>query len=153
MVDFIATLRGAGISRVIDVRQLPISRRKGFAKSALSMALAEAGIDYIHFRGLGDPKKGREAARAGDVRRFRAIFANHLRTKAAQADLKIAANLAAAGGACLLCYERDHSTCHRTMVAEAISGSIAASIRHLGVRAGFAAHNHSVARSPAEARA
>src|SRR3954453_21108705 len=65
--DFVATLLAAGITRLIDVRELPISRRRGFAKRALSEALADAGIVYVHLRGLGDPKEGREAARVGDL--------------------------------------------------------------------------------------
>lgn len=68
--DFIATLRAASIRTLIDVRALPISRRPGFAKNALSKALAEAGIDYVHLKGLGDPKEGRDAARANDLETF-----------------------------------------------------------------------------------
>jgi uncharacterized protein (DUF488 family) len=56
-------LKVAKITRLIDVRELPISRRKGFAKTALSTALAVAGIEYVHLKGPGDPKDGREAAR------------------------------------------------------------------------------------------
>jgi uncharacterized protein (DUF488 family) len=55
---------------LIDVRELPTSRRKGFAKSALSSALAAADIGYLHLKGLGDPKPGRDAARAGDYAGF-----------------------------------------------------------------------------------
>jgi uncharacterized protein (DUF488 family) len=67
--DFVATLRSAGIRRLIDVRELAISRRRGFAKRALSGALADADIEYVHLRGLGDPKeagrlRGPETTRA-----------------------------------------------------------------------------------------
>jgi uncharacterized protein (DUF488 family) len=135
--DFIATLRAAGISRLIDVRELPISRRRGFAKTALSAALGAEGIDYVHLRGLGDPKEGREAARAGDYARFRKVFGGHMNTKVAQDALRTAVRLVEDGGACLMCYERDHTGCHRTMVADAISSSLTAKIRHLGVRSGI----------------
>ncbi len=141
LADFIATLRYAGISRLIDVRELPISRRKGFAKRALSEALAKAGIEYVHLRGLGDPKEGREAARAGDVARFRRVFTNHMSTEIAQTDLKRAVDLVSQGGACLMCYERDHAVCHRSIVADAISGSMQVAIRHLGVREGLDRHS------------
>jgi uncharacterized protein (DUF488 family) len=136
--DFVATLRSAGISRLIDVRELAISRRRGFAKRALSAALAEADIEYVHLRGLGDPKEGREAARAGDYMRFKKVFGGHLKTEAAQADLRTAVRLVAEGGSCLMCYERDHTACHRTIVAQSLSGNIQVTIRHLGVRAGLA---------------
>lgn len=154
LADFIATLRAASVTRLIDVRELAISRRKGFAKRALSAALADAGIDYIHLRGLGDPKEGRQAARAGDVVRFRGVFARHMRTEVARADLRRAADLVAEGGACLMCFERDHSACHRTIVAQALSDTIPATIRHLGVSAGFASSRpHIGGREVAEERA
>ena len=42
--DFIATLKAFGIKQIIDVRDLPLSRKRGFSKNALASALAEAGI-------------------------------------------------------------------------------------------------------------
>ena len=140
--DFIATLQAAEISRLIDVRQLPISRRRGFAKTALSTALAASGIDYVHLRGLGDPKEGREAARAGDYARFRTVFGCHMKTKAAQDALTAAIHLVEDGGACLMCYERDHTSCHRSIVADTISSSVTVTIRHLGVRNGIGRRPH-----------
>ena len=139
--DFILTLQEASVRLLIDVRELPISRRKGFAKTALSAALTSVGIQYLHLRGLGDPKPGRDAARAGDHTRFLKVFGAHLLTSAAQIDLKVATTHALAGGACLMCYERDHTTCHRKLVADAIHGSVGVRIRNIGVRSGLAAAN------------
>lgn len=138
LADFIATLLAFSITRLIDVRELAISRRRGFAKKALSAALADAGIDYVHLRGLGDPKEGREAARTGDVARFQSVFTRHMRTEIAQAALGTAASLVAEGGACLMCFERDHLACHRTIVAQALSGTIPVTTHHLSVSNGFA---------------
>lgn len=146
LTDFIATLQEAGISRLIDVRELPMSRRKGFAKQALSEALAGAGIEYVHLRGLGDPKEGREAARAGNFVEFVRVFNNHMRSEIAQTDLKRAIGLVAQGGACLMCYERNHAACHRSIVAKAISDSVKGTIRNLGVREGLGRHYERNAR-------
>jgi uncharacterized protein (DUF488 family) len=140
LADFIATLQQAGISRLIDIRELPISRRKGFAKKALSEALNHAGIEYIHLRGLGDPKEGREAARAGNLAQFRRVFGKHMKSERAQADLQSALRYVAEGGACLMCYERDHTACHRTIVATTIFCMMGSSVRHLGVRHGLGRH-------------
>jgi uncharacterized protein (DUF488 family) len=137
LADFIATLQQAGISRLIDVRELPISRRKGFAKKALSEALTCVGIEYVHLRGLGDPKEGREAARAGQIAQFKHAFSRHMKSDTAQADLRSAVRYVAQGGACLMCYERDHKACHRTIVAKSISRMIDANVHHLGVKHGF----------------
>lgn len=84
---FDATLTAARVELVVDVRAVAASRRQGFAKSALSDRLAHAGIRYIHLRELGDPKPGREAARAGRWAEFRAIFSAHLNTPDAAFDL------------------------------------------------------------------
>jgi uncharacterized protein (DUF488 family) len=137
LADFIATLQQAGVSRLIDVRELPISRRKGFAKKALSEALTCVGIEYVHLRGLGDPKEGREAARAGQIAQFKNAFSRHMKSETAQADLRSAVRYVAEGGACLMCYERDHKTCHRAIVAKSISRMIGANVHHLGVKYGF----------------
>ena len=117
---------------VIDIRELPISRRKGFAKKALSESLTHAGIEYVHLRGLGDPKEGREAARAGNLARFIRTFNRHMESERAQADLQSAVRYVAEGGACLMCYERDHTICHRTIVAQIISHRMDAIVYHLG---------------------
>jgi uncharacterized protein (DUF488 family) len=134
LADFLGTLQAANITRLIDVRQLAMSRRPGFAKNALTAALTSVGIEYVHLKGLGDPKEGRVAARAGDDSRFRRVFSAHMITEAAQVDLAKAIELVSQGGACLMCYERNHVTCHRSIVAKAISDNLPASIRHLGVR-------------------
>lgn len=43
--DFIGVLKLAGVDRVVDVRELPLSRCKGFSKTKLSGALQAAGIE------------------------------------------------------------------------------------------------------------
>ncbi len=131
--DFISTLIAADIKKLVDVRELPISRRKGFAKNALSAALESAGIEYVHLRGLGDPKPGRDAARRKDFGEFRRIFKKHMKSTTAKADLKSAAAIALNGGACLMCYESDPATCHRTLVATAVCDNAAVEIQHLAV--------------------
>ena len=85
--DVLATLKATEIDCVLDVREFPISRKAGFSKSALSNKLEARGISYVHFKGLGDPKEGRIAAREGRFEDFRQIFNAHLTTESAQADL------------------------------------------------------------------
>ncbi|RKK04676.1 DUF488 family protein [Pseudoroseomonas wenyumeiae] len=145
--EFIATLREAGIQRLLDVRELPLSRRKGFSKTAIAVALSNAGIEYVHLRGLGDPKPGREAARSGEMALFRKIFGNHMRTPKAKADLALAAHLVTEGSTCLMCYEREHTDCHRSIVADAISDIVPVKIRHLKVAS--ASSKPSVRKAPA----
>jgi uncharacterized protein (DUF488 family) len=60
--DLFASLQDNGITLLIDVREVPISRKPGFSKTSLSLGLDVAGIRYLHLKGLGDPKPGRVAA-------------------------------------------------------------------------------------------
>ena len=63
--QMIDQLKAAGVELVVDVRAVAASRRPGFSKTILGASLEEAGIGYEHLRGLGTPKAGRDAARAG----------------------------------------------------------------------------------------
>lgn len=140
--DFIATLKFVGIERVIDVREYPLSRKKGFSKNILCAVLRANNIDYVHLKGLGDPKEGREAARAGDYKRFIQIFSSHMKTTQALSDLKTATELAESSISCLLCYERRPDECHRTIVAKAIAANTGQRIQPIGVREGIARQQH-----------
>jgi hypothetical protein len=50
-----------------------LSRKKGFSKTALRERLEAEGIAYFHFVELGDPKPGRDAARAGRFAEFKKV--------------------------------------------------------------------------------
>ncbi len=127
------TLRAAGVAMVIDVRAIAASRKPGFSKRQLAASLDAAGIAYVHLRGLGTPKAGRIAARAGRTAEMRAIFAAHLRTDPAQAALAEARHLAPTRPCCLLCFEADHEACHRLLVAEAVAAETRQPVTHLSV--------------------
>ena len=132
--DFIATLQEAGIEHVLDVRELPQSRRPGFSKRVLSEALALVGIGYSHCKQLGDPKHGREAARRGDMDEFRAIFEAHLDLPASKDALEETAVAVSEASTALLCYERNPKDCHRNLVANRLLGLRSLQVQHLGVR-------------------
>src|SRR5258707_759886 len=57
--ELVAHLVAVGVSRLIDVRLTPISRKRGLSKTALGAALADVGIEYEHRRELGNPKTNR----------------------------------------------------------------------------------------------
>ncbi len=127
----IAALRAAGARSLIDVRAVPVSRKPGLSKRALAAALEEAGLGYAHLVGLGNPKAGRDAGKAGDWATFRRIFAAHMETEAATEALAQAAEIAAAGPVCLMCYERAPETCHRAIVADRLADMMGKDVRHL----------------------
>jgi uncharacterized protein (DUF488 family) len=103
------------------VRAVAASRRPGFSKSQLAAGLDQRGISYLHLRGLGTPKDGREAARGGKFALLHRIYAAHLKTPQAKEELdELSALVKKSGPVCILCYERDHSHCHRQWIAEII---------------------------------
>jgi len=136
LADFIATLQLGSIEILVDIRDRAQSRRAGFSKSALSDALHNVGISYVHMRELGDPKEGRDAARRGDFDKFHAIFDSVLEKKEAIEALAELEEMASANEVCLMCFERDHATCHRKIVADRLERKLGHKTRHLGVREG-----------------
>lgn len=124
-------LKRAGVEVVIDVRAIASSRRAGFSKTLLAGSLADAGIDYVHFRELGTPKPGRDAARKGHTAEMREIFEAHLAEPAAQLQLAQATEIAQERKSALLCYEANAAGCHRRIVAERIHEAIGIEVEDL----------------------
>ena len=68
------------IECLIDVREIPISRKKGFAKNALMERFAHCDIEYRHHKALGSPKVLRHQVREDrDYLTFFAGVRRHLR--------------------------------------------------------------------------
>lgn len=114
-------LARAGVKLLVDVRAVTSSRRPGFSKNQLAAGLDERGISYIHLKGLGTPKEGRQAARSGKYDVLHRVYAAHLKKPEARQELdELSALVKKAGPVCLLCYERDHRHCHRRWIAEIV---------------------------------
>lgn len=119
--DLIAALQAAGVERLIDVRAVPLSRKPGFSKNILADGLAEAGIDYVHLRALGTPPEGREAARQGRHAELERIYAGQLDLPEAIVAAAQMRELAEEKPSALLCFERDPSGCHRSLLIESVA--------------------------------
>jgi uncharacterized protein (DUF488 family) len=133
-IDTVLTsLRDANVGLLIDVRAVAQSRKPGFSKRQLAAALDEVGIAYVHLQALGTPKPGRDAVRAGHPERMEPIFREHMTSDRSQAELAQAKQLTLERSACLLCFERDHNTCHRRLVAEMIVAETGQMVVHLAV--------------------
>ncbi|MBO8187439.1 DUF488 family protein, N3 subclade [Streptomyces spirodelae] len=118
--SFVASLLDCRIDVVADVRLTPISRKKGFSKTRLGQALAEAGIEYTHLRGLGNPKDNRAPFWDGRLDVGRARFRGVLRSAEAQTDLERLAEHARQSRVAVLCFEKDESRCHRQLVLDTV---------------------------------
>ncbi|QLQ12900.1 MAG: DUF488 domain-containing protein [Brevundimonas sp.] len=117
----IERLTGAGVIQLVDVRAIAASRRAGFSKTLLAHSLAEAGIAYTHLRGVGTPKAGRDAARAGRTQEMRDIYAGHMAEPAFQLDYARLQDLAAAGPTAILCFCGTAAKCHRRVLSERLA--------------------------------
>lgn len=133
---FIARLRASAVRTVVDVRELPLSRKKGFSKTALSEALGAADIAYLHMPALGCPKDVRDAYKLdGDWARYTRGFLKHLQQQ--EATLRELATIAGSTTSCLVCFEADYSGCHRTYVGRAAQRAGAPQLKHLTARTVF----------------
>ena len=128
-------LENAGVKLLVDVRAVASSRRPGFSKNQLATGLDERGISYLHLRGLGTPKTGREAARSGKFDLLHKIYSAHLKTAQAKEELaELSALVKKYGPVCILCYERDHQHCHRQWIAEIIEDRDGVKVANLAAK-------------------
>ncbi|MEO3780664.1 DUF488 domain-containing protein [Micromonospora sp. B11E3] len=120
--EFVADLADRGVARLVDVRMTPISRKKGFSKSALCHALATRGISYEHRRELGNPKENRPGfgGDADELAAAQAAYASMLRRAESAAALDALADVAQTELIALLCFEADERRCHRQVVLRAL---------------------------------
>lgn len=113
---FLALLKERKVRRVIDVRELPLSRKKGFSRRQLQSALAQTGVGYVPIRALGSPRAIRREYRAGgSFEAFSRKYDSHL--EANQPSLVTLRTLSAEMPSAILCFERDWRACHRSMLA------------------------------------
>lgn len=131
--DFMSLLVEHGIETVVDVRELPLSRKPGFSKKALANVLGLSGLAYVHMVELGCPRPVRNGYREdSDWNRYTVGFLKHLNAqKAAIAEL---AELTQSSTCALLCYEADFNFCHRSMVADAVKKYCGAEVKHIPVK-------------------
>ncbi len=118
--QFLSWLHGHNINVVADVRNLPLSRKKGFSKTALSTLLEENDIEYINYRELGAPKELRSfLIETKDYGSFFEKYKNSISNN--RDDLDGILNLVTKGkNVALLCFEQDPEKCHRKIVANEV---------------------------------
>jgi uncharacterized protein (DUF488 family) len=127
---FMSLLAEHDIDTIVDVRELPLSRKAGFSKNALANLLNLSGREYVHMADLGCPKSVRDLYREdGNWKRYTEGFMKHLKTKDdAIAELSL---LTSSANCALLCFEADSNFCHRSMVANAVREYSGAKVTHI----------------------
>ncbi len=117
--ELISCLLDSGVNLLIDIRRRPVSRKPDFRQRALAARCHDAGVGYQSWTDLGSTDEQRDRLKetgdfAGFARRFRAYARDHLGDSMA----RLAAMVEQPGvTAALLCYERCHDACHRSIVA------------------------------------
>jgi uncharacterized protein (DUF488 family) len=125
--ELIAMLQASKVRLVIDIRELPLSRRRGFSKTPLGTALREVGIEYVHLRAAGNPyRRDKDSISRPQLL---ARYARHLR--AADDVVTLVADTARGRRAALLCYEADPRECHRSLLAPRVAAQLGCAIRDL----------------------
>lgn len=116
--QLVQTLLNLNIEVLADVRELPLSRKKGLSKNSLAERLASVGIEYIHYKRLGDPKPGRDAAKSGDFATFERVFYEHMTKTETRSALANLLEVASDKLTCMMCFERCATNCHRSIIAD-----------------------------------
>jgi uncharacterized protein (DUF488 family) len=130
--DVLHTLKHAKVELLIDTRAVAASRRAGFSKKMLAASLEAEGIKYLHLQKLCTPAEGREAARAGDLKKLWRIYGKHIKTPEARAQLDDLESLLREGRhVCLLCYCKNADECHRSRISEAMHARTGQKIENL----------------------
>jgi uncharacterized protein (DUF488 family) len=119
-INFFNILLAYHVKTLIDVRELPLSRKPGFSKGALGVQALKLGLHYVHLDNLGCPRNIRDGYRAdGDWSRYTLRFLAYLRSQ--EREIENLLNLVSVESCCLLCFEADPSRCHRSYVANAVA--------------------------------
>ena len=123
------------ISVLVDVRHNPFSMKWGFSKKQLQDKTSECGIDYVHI-----PELGIEGNLRKDIRSrsdYNRLFARYRRTlsqihkvKAIQCIQDLLTKRPKHSVA-LTCFEKEHTSCHRNFVAEAVASRCKVSVEHI----------------------
>ena len=142
--SFLATLAGAGIELLLDVRQRRGVRGSEYAWAnarRLEAALAEAGVRYTHLPELAPTTElrqlqYREDDRRGEGKRSRSELApEYVRGYTGeildQVDLEPVVRWIGSSRATLLCVERDPEACHRSLIAARLRSERGFEVEHL----------------------
>jgi uncharacterized protein (DUF488 family) len=109
------------VDTVVDVREKAGSRNRDFNKRRLRQHLEGEYIKYIHIPQMGTPKPLRKELKStGDYQKFFAEIENLLQGKSEELA-QILKLIESGRKVALLCLEKDHNKCHRSVVAKLVS--------------------------------
>ncbi len=120
--EFVSSLRGFGIQRVVDVRTIPRSRHNPqFDRATLATSLRNRRLGYRHMKGLGGLRHPRTDSENLGWRNlsFRG-FADYMQTPDFSEALAQLIALATEKPTVIMCAEAVPWRCHRSLIADAL---------------------------------
>jgi len=117
LYGFVNKLKDLSISTLIDVREYPLSRKKGFSKTLLSQYLKKNKIQYFHLKKLGSPKSLRIKVRLdSNYTYFFKEYSKYIKSQ--KGTIEELYQIIVNGICCIMCYEKEPNYCHRSIIAE-----------------------------------
>lgn len=114
---FFLRLKRAKVDFLIDVREMPISRKRGFSKSSLIESSKRNGIEYLHLKSLGVPKNIRNQLKGS--KNYEKYFKDYGKYLYYQSDsIDHLLSLIKENTCCIMCLEHNHEGCHRNLILE-----------------------------------
>lgn len=121
IIQFIERLKLMNIEQLIDVREIALSRKNGFAKTALRKALEDNGIVYKHLPELGSPSDIRHKLKEDwNYVAFFKDYTKSLERPESQTALVELENLAHMRKSVIMCFEYSVEKCHRRILKEVL---------------------------------
>jgi uncharacterized protein (DUF488 family) len=121
LAELVELLRGAAVTRLVDVRRFPASRRNPqFERDALRRGVEAAGIEYRHEVELGGRRSGEPGEERFSCLRVAAFRSYAARMGAPEWQQALARALEAERP-CFLCAETLWWRCHRRLIAELLA--------------------------------
>ena len=120
--EFSRLLKAHGVTRVVDVRTVPRSRRNPqFNRDKLPASLKVAGIAYTHTAGLGGLRHARpDSINTGWRNSSFRGYADYMQTPEFERNLENLIELARKELVALMCAEAVPWRCHRSLIADAL---------------------------------
>ena len=126
--ELLRIIRDASVECLIDVRHKPFSRKPDFRAAALRASCEAKRIGYESWPELGSTKAQRDRLmETGDLATFRHRYRTYINRSGAEALDRLARKVKRQTVA-LLCYERKHERCHRSIVADLVADRVNATV-------------------------
>jgi uncharacterized protein (DUF488 family) len=120
--EFVALLEAHEVTKLVDVRTIPRSRRNPqFNKETLPASLRSARIKYLHMPGLGGLRQAkRDSINTGWRNSSFRGYADYMQTPEFEQAIERLIELAEEDRIAVMCAEAVPWRCHRSLIADAL---------------------------------